>query len=181
MASNSASAPFTTQVCKFDSDLWYYYVPVPVEVAEPFVDGENRRVICTLEGKVSFHCALMPDGAGAYFINVNQKRRKELGLVLGQTVTASLEKDDSKYGMPMSEEFREVLSQEDEARGHFEVLTPGKQRTLIYWVDNVKSSQIKIRRALVMAEHLTSRSGQVDFRALNEEMKAANKRAKLQG
>ena len=172
---------FTASLQKFDNDLWYYYIDVPDEVAEKFIDGDDRRVICTLEGKVSFHCAVMAGGSAGYFINVNNERRKKLGLVLGQLVRASLKKDESEYGMPMSEELREVLNQEEEASRYFHALTPGKQRTLIYWTDNVKSPDIRIRRALVMTQHLVVQQGHVDFRQMNEEMKAANRRARGEG
>ncbi len=87
--------------------------------------------------------------------------------------------DESSYGLPISEEFEEVLRQDDEASEIFHQLTPGKQRTLIYYADNVKSSQIKLRRGLVVAEHLKSTNGLVDFKLLNEEMKAANRRERM--
>lgn len=169
---------FQSVVKKFDSELWYYHITVPADVAEKFIEGDNRRVICTLEGKIKFNCALMHDGAGAYFINLNKARRQKLGLVLEQVVRASLEKDNSTYGMPMSEELQEVLNQDDEAKANFAALTPGKQRTLIYWTDNVKSSEIKIRRALVMTNHLIEQKGGIDFKQMNAALKEANQRAK---
>ena len=53
-------------------------------------------------------------------------------------LTITLEKDNSNLGMDVSSEFLEVLSQYEEASEFFELLTPGKKRTLIYWADNVK-------------------------------------------
>lgn len=113
-----------------------------------------------------------------YFINVNNERRKKLGLLLGELVEVHLEKDRSEYGMPMSDELREVFNQEEEASKIFHSLTAGKQRSLIYWTDNVKSSQIKIRRALVLVNHLLANKDNLDFKTLNAELKEANQRAK---
>ncbi len=172
---------FSAPLQRLDSKVWYYFVPVPDEVAEQFIEGDDRRVICTVEGKLSFHCGLMPGGSTNYFVLLNDQRRKKLGIVLGQVVHLSLEKDRSEYGMPMSDELREVLNQEDQAREYFHALTPGKQRTLIYWTDNVKSSEIKIRRALVMTNHLVEERGGIDFKRMNEQLKAANQRAKKGG
>lgn len=167
---------FQSKIIKFDGDLWYYAIDVPSEVARGYINSGQRRVICTLEGKEVFHAALMPNGGDGYFINLNKKRRNKLGLVQGQLVEVHLAEDKSEYGMPMSEELREVLDQDDEAREVFEQLTKGKQRTLIYWADNVKSSHIKIRRGLVLMNHLVQQPA-LDFKQLNQEMKAANQSA----
>lgn len=109
---------------------------------------------------------------------LNKQRCKQLGLVRDETISVELEKDRSEYGVPMEEELREVLDQNPEADQIFHSLTKGIQRTLIYWVNNVKSSEIKIRRALVMTDHIVSQNGKPDYKILNEEMKIANQAAK---
>lgn len=163
-----------------DSSLgWNYFLPIDAEIALDFIAGDDRRVICTAGKEVTFHCALMPDGRGNYVIFLNKERRGKLGWVVGQTVEISLEKDNTPYGMPMSAELAEVLSQEQEGSALFEHLTPGKQRTLIHWTDKVKNPDIRIRRALVMVNHLLSQKGKIDFKLLGEEMKEENQRSKL--
>lgn len=72
-----------------------------------------------------------------------------------------------------------MLDQNPEADKVFHAFTKGKQRTLIYWLNNVKSSDIRIRRALVMTDHLVNQRGNIDFKLLNVEMKTANQAAKL--
>lgn len=167
----------STQLEKTDSSLgWNYYLPIDTEQAIHFIDGENRRVICNAGNGVVFHCALMPDGKGNFQIFVNQERRSKLGWVLGQLVQVEIEKDKTKYGLPMSDELSEVLMQEQEGSALFERLTPGKQRTLIHWSDNVKNPEIRIRRALVMVRHLMNQRGEVNFKLLNQQMKEENQR-----
>jgi uncharacterized protein YdeI (YjbR/CyaY-like superfamily) len=90
-----------------------------------------------------------------------------------------LEKDQSEYGVPIGDELREVLDQNPNADKVFHSLTKDRQRTLIYLINNVKSSGIKIKRALVMTDHLVNQNGKTDFKLLNVEMKAANQAAKL--
>jgi hypothetical protein len=170
--------PFTTTLEKFDSNLWNYHFPIPTPEAKAMINGDDRRVVCEINGKKKVQCALMPAGDGTWFINVNKELRTELGLVEGQSVSIHLEKDTTEYGMDMPEELRELLNQDEEGNDHFSGLTPGKQRNLIYIVKQVKSPQIRMRRALVVVTHLKLQGGGIDFKQLNEELKAAN-RARL--
>lgn len=170
---------FTSQLDKDDnSDLYHWFFPVPAEIATPFIEGSDRRVITKVNSTVKYHCAIYGDGEGGFRILLNRERVKKLGLVRGETINVELEKDRSEYGVPMSEELREVLDQNPEADELFHKLTKGTQRTLIYWSDNVKSSDIKIRRALVMTNHLVNQGGKPDFKQMNVEMKEANQAAK---
>lgn len=170
---------FQSQLNKDDnSDLYHWYFPVSTEIAEQFIDSNNRRVVCKVNGEVKYHCAIHGDGMGGYRIMLNRERCKKLGLVRGETLHVELEKDNSEYGMEMSEELREVLDQHPEADRIFHDFTKGMQRTLIYWVDNVKSSEIKIRRAIVMTDHIVTQNGKPDYKLLNIEIKEANQAAK---
>jgi hypothetical protein len=170
---------FTSQLSRVDDiDIYHWYFPVKTEIAQPFMEGADKRVVCTVNGTIKYHCAIHGDGEGGFRIMLNKERCKKLGLVRGETINVELEKDRSEYGVPMSEELREVLDQNPEADKVFHSLTKGRQRTLIYWSDNVKSSDIKIRRAIVMTDHLVNHSPDLDFKLLNVEMKAANQAAK---
>ncbi len=160
------------------SELWENIFRVENGIAEQFIVGDDKRVICTVNGQVRYHAALLHDGLGGYMMLLNQARRKQLGVRAGDLLTIQLEKDTSEYGMPMSDELREVLDQDSDADILFHRLTPGKQRTLIHWTSNVKNPDIRIRRALVMAAHLTARQGIIDFKELNEELKEANRAAR---
>ena len=81
--------------------------------------------------------------------------------------------------MEMPEEFEVALSMDPGADTYFHSLTPGKQRNLIYFVGQTKSSNIKARRAWVVCDHLNSHKGLIDFKDLNQEIKEANNNAKL--
>lgn len=163
-----------------NSEIYHWYFAVPNEISETFIEGTHRRVVTTVNGTVKYHCAIHADGVGGYRrIMLNKERCKKLGLVRGETLHVELEKDRSEYGVPIGEELREVLDQNPQADKIFHAFTKGKQRTLIYWTNNVKSSDIRIRRALVMTDHLVNQRGNIDFKLLNVEMKTANQAAKL--
>ena len=170
---------FTSELNKDDnSDLYHWFFSVPNEIANQLIDGTDKRVVARVNNTVKYHCAIYGNGNSGYRILLNKKRCKQLGLLRGETVSVELTKDTSEYGVPMSEELREVLDQNPEADEHFHKLTKGAQRTLIYWCDTVKTSSIKIRRALVMTDHLVKQGGKPDFKLMNEEMKIANQAVK---
>ena len=81
--------------------------------------------------------------------------------------------------MPVPEEFELVIFGDEEAAYYFESLTPGKQRSLIYLVGKIKSSDIKINRAMAIAEHLKEVKGQLEYKALNDTIKKYNQRMKI--
>ena len=162
---------FSAKLERFNSDLWHFHIVVPDEEAEPFLKPKKKRIVCTINGKESFQCALMPSGHGSWFININKKLRDKLGLLSGDVVEVKLEEDQSKYGLPMPEEFEEMLRQDPEGDELFHALTPGKQRNLLYIAGGVKSSEKRIERAIVIVNHLKAQGGKIDFKALHQEMK----------
>ena len=161
---------FTAIVSMLDSSVYGYHLPVPSEVMEPFKDTD-RRVIARFNGHIETHCALMPKGEGEYMILLHKELRKKLGIELGDTVDVKIQKDTSKYGMPIPEEMKEMLAIDPEADQHFHQLTPGKQRSLLYMIGKPKSSDIRIKKALSVCEYLKTSRGKLDFKALNEFMK----------
>lgn len=165
---------FSTTITHFiSSPLWGYHFPVSNEIASLFINGNNRRVICTLNDTISLHCALMPNKEN-WFVMLNKQVFKKLNLPLNSVIEVKMIKDESEYGMPMPDEFREVLDQDPDADVYFHNLTPGKQRSLIYLVGKVKSSDSRIRKALAIADHLTANKGNIDYKLLNEAFKTYN-------
>ena len=162
---------FRTQLEKFNSNLWTFHFAVPDEAAVPFLGNKSRRVICKINEKIEFQCALMPKGDGSFFINLNKKHRDTLGCSLGDPLTAELRADESEYGLPMPDELREIFKLDDEASHLFHALTPGKQRTLLHIISTVKNSDLRISRALTVIDHLRRNHGKIDFKKLGEAFK----------
>jgi Domain of unknown function (DUF1905)/Bacteriocin-protection, YdeI or OmpD-Associated len=157
---------FTSVVGKFDSNLWYYHVPVTTTHAKPFINGEDRRVVVTINQTETFQAALMPDGKGHFFINLNKQIRTRLKLREGDEVRVQLDKDTSEYGLPIPEEFEELLQQDEEGGAFFHALTPGKQRTLLYLIAKPKSADLRIRNGLGVLEHLKRTNGVIHYKQL---------------
>ena len=165
---------FESVLIEHFSDVWGYCLLVPKALGNKFIEQNNRRVVCLLNSSVEFQCALMPNGNGEFFINVNKEIRSKLKLKSGDRVTVNLSKDKSKCGLPMPVEFEQAMELDELAQKHFNSLTPGKQRNLLFIVGKPKSSEIRIKKALVILEHLKIQNGKIDFKALNEEFKKSN-------
>lgn len=165
---------FTATIQKDSSSLnWNFFIPVTKEIAQHFID-KDRRVICKVNDTAPFHAALMPNGKGDFFINLNKERRKIIGTEIGEPIEVALEKDESKYGMPMPAEMEELLALDDEGSEYFHALTLGKQRSLLHLVGKPKNSDTRIKKAIVIVEYLKNSKGKLDFKELNQAFKDYN-------
>lgn len=162
---------FTSAIEISTNKLWGSHFAVPDLIARALTDGGDRRVICTLNEKIEYQCALIPRGDGSFLIMVNKKTRDKLDLKPGSQVSVSLRKDESEYGLPMPEELAELLKQDEDGSRLFHTLTPGKLRTLLYIAGQPKNSDARLRRALVIVEHLKKNGGKINYKQLYEEMK----------
>lgn len=156
-----------------DSESVWHILRVPkVKVVHFGFKGNLRRVICTLNGIETFNCSLFPS-KGDYFITLNKKLRSKLRIEPGDSVTIELKKDESKYGMPMPEEFAEVLRQDREGDKLFNKLSPGDQRLMLKLIVFVKDPDRRIARALAGVELLKHSNGHFDYHAQHLAMRIA--------
>ncbi len=169
---------FISKIEMLDSNLWGNHIKVPQEIANFYKENKIKRLICWLQEEIKMHCAIMYNQEGP-FILINKSIYKQLKKIGNDIVKVRLEEDLSKYGMDMPIEFEQCLIEDQKAYEHFENLTPGKQRNLIHLVASVKSSDIKIRRALAILEHLKREQGKIDFKGLNHLIKEYNQNFKL--
>lgn len=155
---------------RFHSDLWHFYIWVPA-IQVPHLVEKDRRVICKINSTFEFQCALMPDGNGDYFININKEIRTKLGLKQGDMISFSLTKDNSEYGLPMPDELLEVFKQDPEAKSLFHSLTPGKMRSLLHIIGKPKNVDLRIHRAVAVIRHLQENNGKIIYKQLQEDLK----------
>ncbi len=166
---------FNTNLERKPSSLsWNYTIEVPLDIANQFIEKDNRRVICTVNEVEAFHAALMPNGKGGYFIMINSEVRKKLKLGDDAALIVQLQKDKSKYGIHLPEEMEELLLIDEEGSVFFHELTPGKQRSLLHIIGKPKSSAIRLKKAVVVLEYLKTNNGKLDFKMLNIAFKEAN-------
>lgn len=162
---------FKTELTKSPEGSGWHFLIVGAEIAKKLkFEGKLKRVVCSINGSEGFQCALLPSGDKFYII-VNKQKRDALGIVAGDKVSVELVKDESKYGLPMPEELREVLNQDAEGDKLFHYLTAGKQRSMLYFIGKIKDIDKRIHAALILVEHLKDNDGKVDGDKLYEEWK----------
>jgi hypothetical protein len=162
---------FTSILEQSSNKLWGCHFRVPNRIVKQLAEGNSRRVVCTLNGSTEYQCAMLPHGEGMFVITVNKKLRDTLGLEFGTEVQVRLRKDSSEYGLPLPEELREMFRQDAEGNAMFHALTRGRQRTLLYIIGTVKSSERRIARASAVVNHLKANSGKINYKQLNAALK----------
>ena len=173
----SAPYQFESHLETSTNKIWGAHFGVPQWVADALLEGsEDRRVVCRLNDRVTYQCAMLPRGDGSYLITVNKKIRTQLRLEEGTRFEVSLEKDESEFGLPFPEELEELLAQDPEGNKHFDALTPGKKRNLLYIVGQPRRSETRLSRALAVVDHLKENGGVIDFKRLNVMVREYGKR-----
>jgi len=164
---------FNSPLQNFDSsNVWGGHAVVDDEIVQDIKNNHIGRLICTVNGKVKTHCALLSKGDGTYYVMVNKTTQKALGIRMGEQLSISLEEDNSKYGMPLPEEMEEIMAQDSEIDRLFHSLSPGKQRSLLYIIGKPKTSDSRIKKALLISRYLTEVNGKIDFAEMNEFIKS---------
>jgi hypothetical protein len=136
--SSIPSIQFNTNIFKLEYLVGMHYLLIPKKIVEQLGGKLSNRLICTINETLMFQCGLVALGDGDAYISLNAKRLKQLGLKAGSCASVALKKDNSKYGMPMPEELNELLNQDKEGEQRFNLLSPGKQRYIIQYVNTVK-------------------------------------------
>jgi hypothetical protein len=144
---------YTTSVEELQH-LGGHYFELPPAVIKKLGGKINNRMICTINKKLSWQCGSLALGKGSAHVTISAKRMKELGLKAGDNIHVRLVHDTSKYGMKVPEELTELLKQDAEGKKRFDGLPMGKQRYIIQHVSAVKSSRLRVERAILLIENL---------------------------
>jgi hypothetical protein len=145
---------FKTKVQSFADFPGMHYLEVSKANVKKLGGKFFIRLVCTVNKKVKFQCGLMGLGGGAGYVGFTKARMKELDVKAGSSVNVELSPDKSKYGLPMPAELEELLRQDDEGKHRFEQLSPGKQRNILHYVGNLKNSDKRLDRAILVIENL---------------------------
>lgn len=169
---------FSASILKFEHDhLWSYYVAIPKAIGIQFIEGKDRRIICTINNSAPIHSALMPKG-DIYTVYVKKEFMVKHNIEEGSEVHVLLEKDRSTYGIPIPDSFSTLLDQDEEGSHYFHELTKGKQRSLIHIVGKVKNIDSQLAKGLAIMHHLKESDGKLDFKRLNVLIKEYNNQRK---
>lgn len=127
----------------------------------------NQRFVIKINSSEPWQAGVVALGNGKGYITVKTAILKKNGLQIGDVVDVYLEKDESEFGMPIPEELTELLYQDPEGKERFDQLPMGKQRYIIYYINQVKSSNKRLERALMLITNLKRAPlGKEEFRFL---------------
>lgn len=148
-----AAINFKSKIYKLEH-LAGHYIDIPSTVVKKAGGVAKQRFVCTVNKTMTWKCGLVAHKAGGAYILLNKKQMQMGSFNVGQTVNVSLQKDTSQYGMDVPAELKEVLSQDEIGKERFDKLVPGKRRYIIYYVNQVKSSDLRIERAVRLIMNL---------------------------
>lgn len=125
-----------------------HYLDVPATIVKKLGGVTKSRWVCTVNKTVTWQCGLVAHKNGGAYILLNQKLMKQGGLKPGVSALIELKPDKSKFGMTVPAELREIFAQDKEGKERFDALVAGKRRYIIYYVNQVKSADLRLERAV---------------------------------
>lgn len=130
-----------------------HYAPLPLDISDAFEAVGVRRVIVNLNG-LEARRAIMGRKDGERHILFGIPFLREAKVKEGDMAPLEIRTDPDPNMIDMGEEFTEVLEMDEEAAARFYGMTPGKQRSLAYYVTSAKREETRIKRALELAHKL---------------------------
>lgn len=157
---------FTTTLCAPQAGGYMAYLEVPADIYAQFTGKKPPRIVVTVNGNHSWKAAIMSLGNGNGMVGVSRAKIKENGWRTGMQFQLAVQPDTDEETFEMPEELQEVLGLDDEAQNHYSNLTDGKKRSLILYVAQPKNAQLRVDRALLIADNLKRLKGKgsvIDF------------------
>jgi hypothetical protein len=144
---------FAAPVLRRDDGLRFHYLPLPGDVAEALDAAGLRVLIATFNGR-PFRRAVQGRRDGERYLLVGQAMLREIGAGYGDVVEVALRPDPDSGRVKLGEELEAVLEQDEGAAARFYGMTPGRQRSLAYYVASAKRPETRVKRALALAHKL---------------------------
>ncbi|MEJ7691902.1 YdeI/OmpD-associated family protein [Daejeonella sp.] len=139
-----------------DEKMVHHLIVVPEEIAVQFTEGKGApRILCSIEGSAEFPCALNPRH-GRHVIIASKQLIKKNKLAIDIPFNVSI-RVDPHNGLGLPEELSEVLDQDPVALRAYDALNDGHKRGLIYYINQAKSIDSRIKRSLEIMEKMKER------------------------
>ena len=116
----------------------YAHLFIEKGLGDEFTNSRPARIQCTIEGTITYSCALMHYGDGNYFIIVAGRYLKKLGAKIGDVVNFEIVEDPNPLGVEVPEVLTVLLDQDPDAKARYESLTDGKKRSMIHSFSRTK-------------------------------------------
>ena len=139
-----------------DQKMVHHLIAVPDEIAVQFIEGKGApQILCSIEGSAEFPCALNPRH-GRYVIIASKQLIKKNKLAIDVPFKISI-RHDPNNGLALPEELAEVLIQDEVGSKVYEALNDSNKRGFIYYVNQAKSIDSRIKRSFEIMEKMKER------------------------
>ncbi|MDZ4701456.1 MAG: YdeI/OmpD-associated family protein [Rhodothermales bacterium] len=152
-----SNEPFAAAVLRQIGGYNSHYLLIPPEIADGYRSAGVKRVIATLNGR-PFNRAILGNADGERFLVVGLPILRDIKARPGDIVMIELMPDPEPDRIELGIEFTEVLELDDEAAERFYSFTPGRQRSMAYYVTSARREETRIKRSLDLAHKLRTRT-----------------------
>jgi hypothetical protein len=130
------------------------------------------RICVNGQPKTPWRINMMPIGDGSFYLYLHGDVRKASGTKVGDVVTVEVQFDDAyKNGPmhPMSPSFKAALADNPHAKKNWDALIPSRQKELLRYFANLKSSEARARNLKRAIHVLSGGQGRFMGRSWNEQ------------
>jgi hypothetical protein len=117
----------------------YFYLTIDAQIIQQFERKRHTRLVCHLDGKISYQCGLNHLGDGNYFIIIAGKILQQLGKKVDSRVYFRIEEDPNPLGVEVPEVLTVLLEQDEHLKEIYDKISDGKKRALIFSILKVKN------------------------------------------
>lgn len=135
-----------------------HYVPIPERIAKKLRAAGNERLAGTLNG-VPFRRALAKRSNGEPCLKFGAGWLRDHGFEVDTKVDVTLAPDLDPAGVDVPEELTRALGEHPRLAKAWDMLTPGRRRTLAYPVLQAKRPETRSKRAAAVLEVLRTGVG----------------------
>lgn len=148
MATRKAASVFrfTAPLERMTGRFAWHFVEFPHDVHELFGKRGEVRVKCIING-VAADRALMPTKSGMHIIILGADMRRQTGVRKpGDLAKVELWLDPEPDRVSIPEELADTLDFLPEMKSKWDLLSPGMQRSMCYWVSSAKTTPTRAKR-----------------------------------
>jgi len=140
---------FESELLKIES---YYIIKIPLSSSEELPSRGMVMVQGILNG-ISFKAPLEPDGKGSHWLEVSEELRKEAGLLVGQTVSLSVESINEWFEPEIPDDIMDAIMKEG-LINQWNLITTKAHWEWLRWIRSTQNPQTRHHRIEVACDKL---------------------------
>lgn len=132
------------------------YIEIPFNVEEVF--GAKRVKVKAKFNDVYYRGSIVKMGLDCHMLGITKEIREKMGKDVGDIITVEVEKDEEIREVELSEDFKEKLEKNENAKIFYNSLSYSNKRKYALWIESAKKEETKQKR---IEEAILKLSGRV--------------------